>query len=108
MELRVTQSDVRDTVHGRRRDHAAKGARHPVALVVGHDDKDVRRALGGTTDGGQYDLESLASSLITRPNFGGGGGSCLPSIVVVAAGDPGGAVFRSACLVASCADTTSA
>src|SRR5262245_4546354 len=64
--------------------------------------------LGGTTDGGQYDLESLAFSLITPPNFGGGGGSCLPSIVVVALGDPGCAVFRSSCLVACCADTTSA
>src|SRR5437773_8306611 len=45
--------------------------------------------LGGTTDGGQYGLESLASSLITPPNFGGSGGSCLPSIVVVALGVPG-------------------
>src|ERR1700726_2896855 len=45
--------------------------------------------LGGTTDGWQYGLESLASSLITPPNFGGSGGSCLPSIVVVALGEPG-------------------
>src|SRR5271166_655589 len=45
--------------------------------------------LGGTTVGGQYGFESLASSLITPPNFGGGGGSCLPSIAVVALGDPG-------------------
>src|SRR6202007_2928850 len=45
--------------------------------------------LGGTTDGGQYGLESLAVSLITPPNFGGSGGSCLPSIVVVALGEPG-------------------
>ena len=45
--------------------------------------------LGGTTDGGHYGLESLASSLITPPKFGGGGGSWFPSIVVVALGEPG-------------------
>src|SRR5580692_5723859 len=45
--------------------------------------------LGGTTDGGQYGLESLAVSLITPSNFGGSGGSCLPPIVVVALGEPG-------------------
>ena len=45
--------------------------------------------LGGTTRGGQYGVESLASSLITPPNGNGGGGSCLPSMVVVALGEPG-------------------
>src|ERR1700757_5116632 len=45
--------------------------------------------LGGTTEGGQYGLESLAVSLITPPNFGGSGGSCLPSKVIVALGEPG-------------------
>src|SRR4029453_18130347 len=45
--------------------------------------------LGGSTDGGQYGLESLAVSLITPPNFGGSGGSCLPSSVIVAPGEPG-------------------
>ena len=45
--------------------------------------------LGGTMRGGQYDFESLASSLITPPNFIGGGGICFPSIVVVALGEPG-------------------
>src|SRR4249919_1668337 len=44
---------------------------------------------GGTTDGGQYGFESVASSLITPPNFGGSGGSCLPSSVMVALGAPG-------------------
>src|SRR4051812_10452155 len=44
---------------------------------------------GGTTDGGQYGLESFASSLISPPNFGGLGGSCLPSSVIVALGVPG-------------------
>src|SRR5271170_3949773 len=45
--------------------------------------------LGGTTRGGHQGVESLALSLMTPPNFGGGGGSCLPSIVVVALGEPG-------------------
>jgi hypothetical protein len=31
----------------------------------------------------------LAFSLITPPNAGGGGGSCLPSIDIVALGVPG-------------------
>ena len=44
--------------------------------------------LGGTTRGGHQVFESLAVSLITPPNFGGGGGSCFPSIVVVALGEP--------------------
>src|SRR6476661_10387232 len=45
--------------------------------------------LGGTTVGGHHDLESVAVSLITPPNCGSGGGSCFPSIVVVAPGEPG-------------------
>src|SRR5471030_990376 len=45
--------------------------------------------LGGTTVGGHQVFESLALCLITPPNFVGGGGSCLPSIVIVALGDPG-------------------
>src|SRR5271154_1266878 len=44
--------------------------------------------LGGTTRGGHQVLESLALSLITPPNCGGGGGSCFPSMVVVALGEP--------------------
>ena len=34
-------------------------------------------------------MESLAVSLMTPPNFGSGGGSCLPLMVVVASGKPG-------------------
>src|SRR6266436_6086868 len=45
--------------------------------------------LGGTTVGGHHGLESTAVSLITPPNFGSGGGSCFPSMVVVALGEPG-------------------
>src|ERR1700730_14847964 len=45
--------------------------------------------LGGTTRGGHHGLESLALSLISPPNFIGGGGSCFPSSVTVAPGEPG-------------------
>src|SRR6266481_4994762 len=43
---------------------------------------------GGTTRGGHQGFDSEAFSLITPPNFGSGGGSCLPSMVVVAPGSP--------------------
>ena len=42
--------------------------------------------LGGTTRGGHQVLESVAFSLITPPNFGGGAGIWFPLIVVVALG----------------------
>src|SRR5271167_4414514 len=45
--------------------------------------------LGGTTRGGHHGVESLALSLITPPNCIGGGGSCFPSSVTVALGEPG-------------------
>jgi hypothetical protein len=44
--------------------------------------------LGGTTLGGHHAFDSKAFSLITPLNFGSGGGSCLPDIVVVALGEP--------------------
>src|SRR5208282_2034444 len=44
--------------------------------------------LGGTMRGGHQGVESLAPSLITPPNLGGGGGICFPSMVVVALGEP--------------------
>jgi hypothetical protein len=44
---------------------------------------------GGTTRGGHQAFDSEAFSLITPPNAGSGGGSCLPVIVVVASGEPG-------------------
>src|SRR5258708_155273 len=51
-------------------------------------------AFGGTTRGGHHGCESLALSLMTPPNFRGGGGSCLPSIVIVALGEPGVPLIR--------------
>ena len=45
--------------------------------------------LGGTTRGAHQAFDSEAFSLITPPNFGSGGGSCFPSMVVVALGEPG-------------------
>ena len=44
---------------------------------------------GGTTRGAHQGVDSEAFSLITPPNFGSGGGSCFPLIVVVAPGEPG-------------------
>src|SRR5438093_13519669 len=45
--------------------------------------------LGGTTRGAHHGFDWRASFLITPPNFGSGGGSCFPLIVVVAPGEPG-------------------
>jgi len=47
---------------------------------------------GGTTRGGHHAFDSKAFSMITPPNFGSGGGSCFPLIVVVALGEPGSPV----------------
>ena len=43
---------------------------------------------GGTMRGGHHGLESDAFCSMTPPNFGSGGGSCFPVIVVVAFGAP--------------------
>src|SRR4249920_1286726 len=43
---------------------------------------------GGTTRGAHQGFDCRASSLITPPNFGSGGGSCLPLMLVVALGEP--------------------
>src|SRR5262245_1655663 len=44
---------------------------------------------GGTMRGAHHAFDWRAPSLITPPNFGSGAGSCLPSRVVVALGEPG-------------------
>src|SRR6516165_3617359 len=45
--------------------------------------------LGGTTRAGQYGVDCAALRSILPSNFCGGGGSWLPSMVVVALGEPG-------------------
>ena len=52
--------------------------------------------LGGTTRGAHQGLEESASCLITPPNFGLGGGSCLLLMVEVALGEPSTPVTCSA------------
>src|SRR5688572_33076496 len=52
--------------------------------------------LGGTTVGGQPGLESAALRLALPEKAGGGGGMYLPSIVVVALGEPGTPVVSCA------------
>src|SRR6266478_925186 len=52
---------------------------------------------GGTTRGGHQGFDSEAFSLITPPNFGSGGGSCFPLMVVVALGEPGTPLICWAC-----------
>src|SRR5262245_45669580 len=44
--------------------------------------------LGGTTRGAHHAFDWAAFSLMTPPNFGSGGGSCFPEMVVVALGEP--------------------
>jgi hypothetical protein len=46
-------------------------------------------SLGGTTRAGQYGIDCVALRWIFPSNFCGGGGSWLPSMVVVALGEPG-------------------
>src|SRR5512137_3121557 len=57
--------------------------------------------LGGTMRGAHHGFDWRASSLITPPNFGSGAGSCLPSMVVVALGEPGTPVVSTADAVAA-------
>src|SRR5438093_9342421 len=45
---------------------------------------------GGTTRAGQYGFDPAVVRSILPPNFCGGGGSCVPSMTVVAAGEPAG------------------
>ena len=62
------------------------GAPNPLSSVM------ISRTLGapfgGTTRGAHHCFDSEAFCLITPPNFGSGGGNCLPSRVVVALGEP--------------------
>jgi hypothetical protein len=62
--------------------------------------------LGGTTVGGHQGVECRASSLITPPNFGAGGGSWVPGIVVVALGEPSWPVTVTGALAPGCVGWT--
>src|SRR5262245_22522344 len=63
--------------------------------------------LGGTMRGAHHAFDWRALSLMTPPNGGSGGGSCLPSIEVVAPGDPdGGAGCWAAAVAAAMARIT--
>src|SRR5215468_11307353 len=63
--------------------------------------------LGGTTRAGQYGVDCAALRSILPSNFCGGGGSWLPSMLVVAPGEPGVPVICCALAVAM-ANTSSA
>ena len=84
MELRVTQPGLRDAIQGGRRDDAAEGAWRTEAQSSVMMSSTLGAPLGGTMRGGHHGFDSEAFCLITPPNFGSGGGSCLPLIVVVA------------------------
>src|SRR5438046_10439798 len=58
---------------------------------------------GGTMRGAHHGLDLRASFLMTPPNFGSGGGTCFPLIVVVAPGEPGVPVV---CICARAEDAT--
>src|SRR5437667_4245674 len=51
--------------------------------------------LGGTTRGAHHAFDWAAFSLMTPPNFGSGGGSRFPEMVVVAPGEPSRPVICS-------------
>ena len=99
MELRVAQSHFRDAVHGGRRNDAAERAGDAVTLIVRHDQQDVGRTLRRNHRGRPLRLGFLAFRLISPPNGAADGGRYLPSMVVVALGDPGMPVICWACAV---------
>ena len=89
MELRVTQTGRRNPVRRRIGITPPKvlGAPKPQSSVMMS--STLGAPLGGTTRGAHHGFDSAAFFLMTPPNFGSGGGSCVPSIVVVAPGEPG-------------------
>src|SRR5262252_1331632 len=64
--------------------------------------------LGGTMRGAHHAFDCRALSLITPPNFGSGGGSCFPLIVVVASAEPGVPVVWICSALIEVVTTTSA
>src|SRR6516162_2851138 len=92
MELRIFEPCFGNAVHCWRRDYTPVRAGHTEAGIIGHDQQNIGGLFGCTTRGAHQAFDCDALSLITPSNFGSGGGSCFPSIVVVAAGEPGGAL----------------
>src|SRR5262245_36191456 len=89
MEVRVAQSSPRDAIHGRSRDDAAEGAWCTETLAIRHNEQHVGCPLRRhDTWRAHQAFDSEAFSLITPPNLGSGGGSCVPLMVVVALGEP--------------------
>ncbi len=77
-----------DAIQGRGGDNAAERPGRTEADIVRHNDGAVGRSLWRRDRGGHQGVNSEAFSLITPPNGGSGGGSCLPLMVVVPSGDP--------------------
>ncbi len=88
MEIRVTQPALRDAIQCRCRNDAAERARRAEAASSVMMSSTLGAPFGGTTRGAHQAFDSEAFSLITPPNFGSGGGSCFPLMVVVALGEP--------------------
>ncbi len=63
---------------------------------------------GGTMRGAHQAFDCRAPSLITPPNFGSGGGSCFPLMVVVALGEPDSPVVSISVLAEGAAVMTAA
>jgi len=89
MKVREAQPLSREAIHGRSGYNAAERTWRPETLIIGHNEQHVRCALR-RHDTRRPPWGRLGGFLlITPPNFGSGGGSCLPVIVVVASGEPG-------------------
>ena len=106
VKIRVAQPTVRDAIQCRGRNDTTKGAWRAKAGIVRHDEQHVRRALRRHDARCPPCLGFRSLLPITPPNFGSGGGSCFPSIVVVAPGVPGTPVVT--CAGTSADDSNSA
>jgi hypothetical protein len=83
IELGEAQAVGGDAIKRRRRDDAAKRASSVMIKRI------LGAPCGGTTRIGQYGVDCGALRSILPRNGCGGGGSWLPSMVVVAPGEPG-------------------
>ena len=71
MELRIAQACLGEPVKCGGRNYAAKGARHSIALVIGHDQKNVGRAFGRHDARRPPGLGVLGGLLNHTTKFGG-------------------------------------